>query len=92
MWSFHCSGRNFFMPIFEYRCADCGIVFEELVFGDRNRKIPCPACKSGSTEKIPSVIGGISMRGSSTPACGSSSCASASACAASGGGCCPHAN
>jgi putative FmdB family regulatory protein len=80
------------MPIYEYRCSSCSSVFEELVFGDRDRKIPCPACGEKSTEKIPSVIGGISMGGSSSPACGSSSCASASACAASGGGCCPHAN
>jgi putative FmdB family regulatory protein len=80
------------MPIYEYRCAKCSAVFEELIFGDRDRKIPCPECGADATEKIPSVIGGIAMRGSSAPACGSSSCASASACAASGGGCCPHAN
>ncbi|MGA3052238.1 MAG: zinc ribbon domain-containing protein [Chitinispirillaceae bacterium] len=80
------------MPIFEYRCSSCGQVFEELVFGDRDKKIPCPACRVDVTEKIPSVIGGITMGGSSTPACGPA-CAGASACPASGGGgCCPHAN
>jgi putative FmdB family regulatory protein len=79
------------MPIYEYRCSECGKVFEELVFGDRDKKFPCPACAAASTEKIPSVIGGISMGGTMSPACGSTSCASASACAASGGGCCPHA-
>ena len=79
------------MPIFEYRCGSCGKVYEELVFGDRDRKVPCPACGSDKSEKIPSVIGGITMGTSSASPCGSS-CASASACAASGGGCCPHAH
>jgi putative FmdB family regulatory protein len=78
------------MPIFEYRCNKCGNVYEELVFGDRDRKVPCPSCGSDKSEKILSVIGGIAMGGSSAPSCGPS-CAGASACAA-GGGCCPHAN
>jgi putative FmdB family regulatory protein len=79
------------MPIFEYRCTKCGNVYEELVFGDRDKKVPCPSCGSDNSEKIPSVIGGIAMGGPSAPACGPA-CASASACAASGGGCCPHAH
>lgn len=79
------------MPIFEYRCRICGKVYEELVFGDRDKKVPCPACGSDTSDKIPSVIGGISMGTSSAPACGVS-CAGASSCAASGGACCPHAH
>jgi putative FmdB family regulatory protein len=80
------------MPIYEYRCKSCETVYEELVTGDRDKKIPCPSCGSRESEKIMSVIGGIAMgKSSSGPACGSTSCASASACAASGGGCCPHA-
>lgn len=78
------------MPIFEYRCGKCHKVYEELVFGDRDKKVPCPACGSDLSEKIPSVIGGITTGMSREYPC-SSSCASAPACAASGGGCCPHA-
>ncbi len=78
------------MPIFEYHCNKCGKTFEELVWGDRNRAIPCPHCGNQSTEKLISVIGGIAMGKSGTPAC-TSSCPSASSCASSGGGCCPHA-
>ena len=79
------------MPIFEYRCQKCEKFFEELVSGDRNKKMPCPACGSLETEKLMSAIGGIAMgKMSSGPACGSTSCASAASCAASGHAC-PHA-
>jgi putative FmdB family regulatory protein len=37
------------MPVFEYKCKDCGFEFEELVFGDR--EISCPECDSKKTEK-----------------------------------------
>lgn len=77
------------MPIYEYKCEDCGSVFEELVYST-DKKIACPDCGKGSVEKLMSVPGGFLMGNSSsaTP-CGSSSCASASSCAAGGG--CPHA-
>ncbi len=78
------------MPIFEYRCEKCGNVFEEIVSGNRDKKISCPACQSANTEKLMSAIGAISMGKSSAGPCGSS-CSSASSCAASGGACCPHA-
>lgn len=78
------------MPIFEYKCESCGNVFEELVNGDRNKEMPCPDCGSNKTEKLMSVIGGISMgKASAASPCGSA-CANASACGSSGG-CCPHA-
>jgi putative FmdB family regulatory protein len=79
------------MPIFEYRCRECGKEYEELVYGDRDKVVPCPACGSKNSDKLMSAIGGISMGGSSAPACGES-CASAHSCAAAGGGCCPHAH
>ncbi|HON09853.1 MAG: zinc ribbon domain-containing protein [Fibrobacter sp.] len=77
------------MPIFEYRCKKCGKIFEELVTGNRDQTLPCPSCGSLTTEKLMSVIGGISMGRSSDNFC-ASSCANARSCAASGGGCCPH--
>ncbi|WP_291325807.1 zinc ribbon domain-containing protein [Desulfovibrio sp. UCD-KL4C] len=39
------------MPIYEFKCADCGKVFEELVF-NRDECPPCPECKSTGTEKL----------------------------------------
>ena len=43
------------MPIFEYKCADCGHEFEELVF-DRDECPPCPECKSEKTGKLMSAV------------------------------------
>jgi putative FmdB family regulatory protein len=79
------------MPIFEYRCGKCGKIYEELIFGDRDRKVPCPACGSDNSEKIPSVIGAIATAAPSTPYCGAA-CAGVPSCPASGGSCCPHAH
>jgi putative FmdB family regulatory protein len=31
------------MPIFEYRCEDCGTKFEKLVRGDKPQ-VACPSC------------------------------------------------
>lgn len=76
------------MPIFEYQCKACNNVYEELVTGDRDKKIPCPACGSDKTHKLMSVIGGISMGSSSSDGC-ASSCANAHSCAMAGGGGCP---
>ena len=42
------------MPIFEYKCADCGAEFEELVF-NRDECPPCPECKSANTDKLMSA-------------------------------------
>lgn len=39
------------MPIYEYSCTDCGKVFEEIVFGERD-SIPCPYCKGTHTRKL----------------------------------------
>lgn len=80
------------MPIFEYKCADCGKEFEELVF-DRDECPPCPECKSEKTGKLMSACkfktgGGApdmdDLRATSAP----SSSSSSSACAGCSGGDC----
>jgi putative FmdB family regulatory protein len=41
------------MPIFEYRCLDCGNVSEFLVgVGDGEVRLQCTGCGSGRLEKI----------------------------------------
>lgn len=42
------------MPIFEYKCTDCGNEFEELVFSQD--EIPsCPQCTSKNVKKLMSA-------------------------------------
>jgi len=70
------------MPIFEYRCQDCGTKFEKLVRGDAP-EVLCPGCGEKRVEKQLSTFAAHS--GSST-----------SAAAPMAGGCpsgmCPHPN
>ncbi|NDV20397.1 zinc ribbon domain-containing protein [Pseudodesulfovibrio sp. JC047] len=55
------------MPIFEYKCSDCGHEFEELVF-DRDECPPCPKCQSANTGKLMSAVRSKVNGGASAPA------------------------
>ncbi|MFC1584124.1 zinc ribbon domain-containing protein [Fibrobacterota bacterium] len=77
------------MPIYEYECHQCGNRFEELVSIHNQQPLPCPECKSGDTEKLMSLIGGIRMGKVSDSAgtpCAESS-AQGQACPAAAPGC-----
>ncbi|MFN0179215.1 MAG: FmdB family zinc ribbon protein [Gemmatimonadales bacterium] len=41
------------MPIYEYRCDQCGKAFEELVFA--STKVACPSCRATRVTKQLSV-------------------------------------
>jgi putative FmdB family regulatory protein len=43
------------MPIYEYRCKECGRRFEELVMKS-SQKIPCPDCGSEDVEREISIF------------------------------------
>lgn len=50
------------MPIYEYRCAECGEIFEEI--GSVGASSPaCPACGRPETERIISAPGAPKKRG-----------------------------
>lgn len=65
------------MPLYEYRCKDCGQVFEKMVrWSEAERSPCCPNCQSLDTQKKMSQVAafgtsGTSM-GSSASSCGSS--------------------
>ena len=41
------------MPIFEFRCVECGDTFERLfIKSDERVEIACPKCNSGSLERV----------------------------------------
>lgn len=43
------------MPIYEYRCGECGNAFAKLVF-NQDTDVECPGCKSKNVEKTVSAI------------------------------------
>jgi putative FmdB family regulatory protein len=81
------------MPIYEYRCDDCGKVFEEILSDTSIKSLPCPSCNSKKTEKLMSRIGAVGKgkSGSADFACGAGApCPGAASCGA--GGCCSGMN
>ena len=63
------------MPIYEYRCNDCGKEFEELV-RSQDTEVACPECKSAKTSRKLSLF---AASGTSSPAGrGGSSCKTSS--------------
>ncbi len=69
------------MPIFEYRCEDCGHKFEAILFGEQ--KAECPKCHTEHLQKQLSTFS-VSAKSSATPAAG---CGQTNCCMGSGG--CP---
>ncbi|MBD3346422.1 MAG: zinc ribbon domain-containing protein [Chitinivibrionales bacterium] len=72
------------MPIYEYKCRDCGKSFEELVSLSQSDGITCPSCSSKNTEKQMSVFGTVSGNSPDMPC--AASCPSADSCGK--GSCC----
>ncbi len=47
------------MPIYEYRCINCGKEFEMIRFSqDDDKEIGCPACGKKKVEKVMSLTAG----------------------------------
>ncbi|MFH1700892.1 MAG: zinc ribbon domain-containing protein [Candidatus Zixiibacteriota bacterium] len=66
------------MPIFEYKCKDCGHCFEKLVGVTEPEGFPlCPKCGSDNCEKQFSAFA-VNSSGNSTakaaPSCADSGC------------------
>lgn len=65
------------MPLYEYRCAECGHRFEVLQrMGEGNESLVCPSCESPEPERRLSTFasGGVSAPASESSgpaACGS---------------------
>jgi putative FmdB family regulatory protein len=48
------------MPIFEYKCPNCGHRFEKLVLSSkRQRELRCPECDSPDVQKAISLFGAV---------------------------------
>ncbi|AIH03923.1 MULTISPECIES: zinc ribbon domain-containing protein [Thermodesulfobacterium] len=45
------------MPIYEFRCYDCGRIFEKLIFSKtEEQEVKCPFCGSEKVEKVVSNV------------------------------------
>jgi putative FmdB family regulatory protein len=72
------------MPIFEYRCRECGTKYEVLHKSSENQsEIICPNCKSSNNKKLLSTFS--ASTGESSYSGGS--CATGNCDIPSGGGC-----
>ncbi len=41
------------MPIYEFKCSECGLCFEEILPADYKQTPPCPQCKTNKkVEKL----------------------------------------
>lgn len=60
------------MPLFEYRCGECGEVTEVLESRDSGEKHVCPKCGSEKMDKVFSAFGVDSRGGGSAPSGGGS--------------------
>lgn len=60
------------MPLYEYKCRDCGNRFEELVGKTVPEITPlCPKCQSDNCERLISTFAAAVGKSSSPAPCGS---------------------
>ena len=71
------------MPIYEFRCLQCGEVFEKLFRkSDAESVLACPECKSEELERVLSRTNYVKgMRGTPNPKITTKSCGGAGTCA-----------
>lgn len=77
------------MPIYEYRCNDCGTTFDQLVRGPNT--VTCPGCGSAALEKLlstPAFLSGRTNRPAGHTCCGREERCSAPPCSTESG--CRH--
>jgi putative FmdB family regulatory protein len=76
------------MPLYEYRCRDCGDRFEVLQrLGEGAAGLSCPACGAGALDKQFSSFATTSSSSSALAdaGCGAAECGAGACCG--GGGC-----
>jgi len=62
------------MPIYVFRCEECGEVFEALVsLSSRDKPQPCPNCGSSETRKQVASVNALTGSSKGASACGPSS-------------------
>jgi len=62
------------MPIFEYRCENCGEKFEKLIYGAE--ELTCPKCGSKNIKKLISPFSTSGIESGSCSSCSIKDCGS----------------
>lgn len=74
------------MPVFEYRCQDCGQRYDILHIGSERREdVVCPSCQSTHHKKLLSVFNAstdapANSPSAPAPACGNGACGVGGSC------------
>ncbi len=55
------------MPIFEYKCGDCGNEFDLLISNSDKENVRCPECLSTKVEQLLSLFNTGGKRASAAP-------------------------
>lgn len=76
------------MPIYEYKCDDCGTVSEILVKNtSKQSEVVCPQCQSGNLDKLISAPGAVMSKGGQLADMPSMGCPNQDRCGVPGGSC-----
>ncbi|MDD4029083.1 MAG: zinc ribbon domain-containing protein [Caldisericia bacterium] len=75
------------MPIYEFKCEDCGEAFEVFSTYDEIAKVKCPKCQSSRIKKLISHLGFIKHPDQSC-SCDTASTESKGTCSSCSGGSC----
>jgi putative FmdB family regulatory protein len=75
------------MPIYEYKCKDCGMISEFVVFGNDD-DLHCKSCNSDSLEKLISAHNTASSGGNFMPGGPAGGCCGAPNSCGNPGSCC----
>jgi putative FmdB family regulatory protein len=63
------------MPLYEYRCKECGTDFEKMVrFSEADQLPACPRCQSSQTHKKLSTVASFGSNDSGSSGYAGSSC------------------
>jgi putative FmdB family regulatory protein len=70
------------MPIFEFRCLECGNLFEKIVVkSDETMEMVCPQCRCESIERVLSRTSHVMAKGAGErPTLTTKSCGSGNSC------------
>ncbi|MCK4591324.1 MAG: zinc ribbon domain-containing protein [Candidatus Latescibacteria bacterium] len=72
------------MPLYEYKCQNCGKKFEELINSGQGEAIHCPHCSSNEVQRMLSTFGCGTKNGSETASDSSCSLCSSGSCSTCG--------